>query len=195
MFRSLCFAAALFPAIAFAQNATAPETTPEATPEAAPEAPLAAVPEAPMTMARLAAIVQRLDPDVVARGPAMEFTLDGIPVIVVADARADRMRAMVPIASAEGLSEADLMRMMQANFDSALDARYAVANGRLWGVFIHPLSPLKQDQFLSGLVQTVTVARTYGTAYSGGGAVFGGGDSNGIYQELLDELRKKGQEL
>ena len=151
--------------------------------------------EPAMTLQRLAQIVQALDPDVAARGPALEFTLDDIPIIVIADAGADRMRAMVPIASAEGLTESDLRRMMQANFDAALDARYAVANGRLWGVFIHPLSPLEKDQFLSGLVQTITVARTYGSAYTSGGAVFGGGDSNGIYQELLEKLRKKGQEL
>jgi len=180
MIRALCFALVLTPMAAFAQDPAAPE-----------EPPL----EAPMTMARLGDIVQALDPDVIARGPTLEFTLDGIPVIVVADAQADRMRAMVPIASAEGLSPGDLMRMMQANFDSALDARYAVANGRLWGVFIHPLSPLEKDQFLSGLVQTITVARTYGTGYTSGGAVFGGGDSRGIYQELLEGLRKKGQEL
>jgi hypothetical protein len=148
-----------------------------------------------MTLGRLAEIIQALDPDVIARGPALEFTLDGIPVILIADAGADRMRAMVPIASAAGLSEEDLMRMMQANFDSALDARYAVANGRLWGVFLHPLSPLEKDQLLSGLVQTITVARTYGTGYTSGGAIFGGGDSNRIYNELLEKLRKKGQEL
>ncbi|WP_386333397.1 hypothetical protein [Sulfitobacter sediminilitoris] len=86
-----------------------------------------------MTMARLGSIVQALDPDVIARGPALEFTLEDIPVIVIADPRADRMRAMVPIASADGLKEADLMRLMQANFDAALDARYAVAHGKLWG--------------------------------------------------------------
>jgi len=151
--------------------------------------------EAPMTMGRLAKIVQALDPDVVVKGPALEFTLDDIPVIVIADPRADRMRAMVPIASVDGLAEADLLRLMQANFDAALDARYAVAHGRLWGVFIHPLSPLEKDQFLSGLVQTVTVAKTYGTGYTGGAAIFGGGDSNGIYQELLQELQKKGEAL
>lgn len=151
--------------------------------------------EPPMTMARLAQIVQALDPEVVARGAALEFTLDDIPVIVVADQRADRMRAMVPIASVDGLSEADLLRMMQANFDAALDARYAVANGRLWGVFIHPLSPLEKNQFISGLVQTITVAKTYGSGYTGGGAIFGGGDSNRIYRDLLEELTKKGEAL
>lgn len=151
--------------------------------------------EPPMTMARLGEIVLALDPDTVVRGSALEFTLEDIPVIVIADPRADRMRAMVPIASAAGLTPEDMMRMMQANFDAALDARYAVAHGRLWGVFIHPLSPLEKDQFLSGLVQTITVARTYGTAYTGGGAIFGGGDSNQIYRDLLDKLRKKGEAL
>lgn len=164
----------------------------EGTPPAA-GAPVAAEP--PMTMARLGEIVLALDPDTIVRGPALEFTLEDIPVIVIADPRADRMRAMVPIASAEGLTQEDMMRMMQANFDAALDARYAVAHGRLWGVFIHPLSPLEKDQFLSGLVQTITVARTYGTAYTGGGAIFGGGDSNRIYRDLLEKLRKKGEAL
>ena len=189
MIRTLAFCLLLSPAATLAQEATPPVESPPA--DARPEVTL----EAPMTMDRLGQIVAALDPEVIVRGPALEFTLDDIPVIVIADARADRMRAMVPIASAEGLGPDDLMRMMQANFDSALDARYAVANGRLWGVFIHPLSPLEKDQFLSGLVQTITVARTYGTGYTGGGAVFGGGDSNRIYRELFEELRKKGEAL
>ncbi|MGJ5618432.1 hypothetical protein [Sulfitobacter sp. MF3-043] len=175
MLRALCLTLILLPGLALSQ-----ETAPT---------------EPPMTLERLANIVLALDPDLVVRGPALEFTLDDIPVVVIADPGADRMRAMVPIASAEGLTVDDMMRMMQANFDSALDARYAVAHGRLWGVFIHPLSPLEKDQLLSGLVQTITVAKTYGSAYTGGAAIFGGGDSNGIYQDLLDELRKKGQEL
>lgn len=174
----LCLVATLVWSSASAAQETGPET-----------------PEPAMTVDRLAAIVEALDPDVIARGPVLEFTLEDIPVLVIADPAADRMRAMVPIASAEGLKEADLLRMMQANFDSALDARYAIAQGRLWGLFIHPLSPLEKDQFLSGLVQTITVARTYGTAYTGGGAVFGGGDSNRIYRDLLERLRKKGEAL
>jgi hypothetical protein len=102
---------------------------------------------------------------------------------------------MVPIRSANELTSEDMMRMMQANFDAALDARYAVANGTLWAVFIHPLSPLKKDQFISGLGQTVNVASTYGTLYSGGAMQFGGGDSNSLQRDLIDELLKKGEEI
>lgn len=152
-------------------------------------------PEGPMTMDRLSGIVSAVDPDAVRQGNVIQFTLQDIPVMVVADPAADRMRAMVPIRSAEGLEPDELLRLMQANFDSALDARYAVAQGRLWGVFIHPLRPLEREQFLSGLVQTINVARTYGQTYSGGANIFGGGDSNDIYRGLLEELLEKGQEL
>ncbi len=151
--------------------------------------------EPPMSYDRMADILTALDPDVLRNGPSFQLTLADIPVLVITDPQADRMRAMVPIRSADGLEPDELMRLMQANFDTALDARYAVAQGRLWGVFIHPLSPLKREQLISGLVQTVNVARTYGQSYSGGAQVFGGGDSNDIYRQLLEELLEKGQEL
>ena len=151
--------------------------------------------EPPMTLLRMAEIIRAIDPEAQPAGNAIQFTLDDIPIIVIADQQADRMRAMVPIRSADGLDAAELMRLMQVNFDSALDARYAVAQGRLWGVYIHPLSPLEKDQLLSAFVQTINVARTYGQTYSGGATVFGGGDSNGIYQELLKELQELGEEI
>lgn len=167
-----------------------------AVPSAAQDAsPPAAEAEPPMTLQRMARILSALDEGTIQQGPSFQLTLADIPLLVITDPRADRMRAMVPIRAADGLDPDELMRLMQANFDTALDARYAVANGRLWGVFIHPLSPLKRDQLISGLAQTVNVARTYGQTYSGGAQVFGGGDSNDIYRELLDELLKKGQEL
>lgn len=96
MLRALYFALILMPVMGFAQDT--------------------AQSEPPMTLERLGEIVLALDPDAVTRGPALEFTLDDIPVVVIADQGADRMRAMVPIASAEGLTPDDMMRMMQANF-------------------------------------------------------------------------------
>lgn len=148
-----------------------------------------------MTIGLMAQIISALDPEMQQRGPTFEFVIQDVPVVVITDPRADRMRAMVPIRSADELTPEELMRLMQANFDSALDARYAIAQGRLWGVFIHPLSPLEPGQFVSGLAQTVNVALTYGQTYSGGASVFGGGDSNGIFQDLLEELERQGQEL
>ena len=158
----------------------------------AQEAP---APELPMTAERLTSIIRAIDPEARQSGPATEFTLRDVPVVVIVDPIADRMRAMVPIRSADGMTPEELMRLMQANFDSALDARYAVAQGRLWGVYIHPLSPLERDQFISGLAQTVNVALSYGQTYSGGGAIFGGGDSGGLYRELIEQLKNAPEEL
>jgi len=160
------------------------------TPAVAQETPA----DPPMTIQRLAELILVIDDEAVARGATFQFTVQDVPIMVVADPLADRMRAMVPIRSAEGLEPEELMRLMQANFDSALDARYAVAQGRLWGVYIHPLRPLEKDQFFSAIAQTVNVALTYGLTYSGGAQTFGGGDSNDIYRELFEELQKRGQE-
>lgn len=151
--------------------------------------------EPAMSMQRLAEIVQAIDPEAKAQNNALQLTIADVPVLIIADPLADRMRAMVPIRSADGLDAKELMRLMQANFDTALDARYAVAQGRLWGVFIHPLSPLNKDQLLSGLAQTVGIAQSYGTSYSGGAMHFGGGDSSEIYRNLIEDLRKKGEEI
>jgi len=161
--------------------------------------PLAAIAqtdaEPPMSPARLSEILLAVDPEARVAGNQVQLTIRDVTVVVIFDPAADRMRAVVPIRSADAMSAEELMRVMQANFDTALDARYAVANGRLWSTFIHPLSPLERDQFLSALGQTVNLALSYGTLYSGGGLSFGGGDSGALHRELIEELLKKGEEI
>ena len=102
---------------------------------------------------------------------------------------------MTAIRSAGNIPAEELMRVMQANFDAALDARYAVAQGRLWSVFIHPLGDLNKDEFLSGLGQVVNLALTYGSSYTSGALTFGGGDSNELHRALIDKLLKKGEDI
>lgn len=151
--------------------------------------------EAPMTLTRMGEILNAVDPEAERFGTGFRVTLDDIPVVIVTDPVANRMRAMVPIRSADGMTGEELLRLMQANFDTALDARYAVANGRLWGIFIHPLRELEREQFLSALLQVTNVARTYGSIYSSGAMSFGGGDSRGLFAEQLKELLEKGEAL
>ena len=151
--------------------------------------------EPPMTLERLAEIILSVDPGAQVRGTSFQMTVEDIPILIVTDPAADRMRAMVPIRSVEGMEEGEMRRVMQANFDTALDARYAVARGRLWSVFIHPLSPLERDQFLSGIGQTVNLATTYGSLYTGGAMTFGHGDSRNLHRDLIDRLLDNGQEI
>lgn len=151
--------------------------------------------EPPMDLPRMGEILAALDPEAEFNGRGFELTLSDVPVLIIVDPVADRMRAMVPIRSADGMTPEEMERVLQANFDTALDARYALARGRLWATYIHPLSPLKKDQLISGLGQTVNVALTYGTLYSGGAMSFGGGDSQDIQRQLIEDLLKRGQEI
>lgn len=151
--------------------------------------------EPPMTIERMTQIVKALDPGAELGGAGFTLTIDDVPVVIVTDMNANRMRAMVPIRSAEGMTFDEMQRLMQANFDSALDARYAIAQGRLWGVFIHPFAELERDQLISGIAQTVNVAKSYGTLYSSGAGQFGAGDSGRLQRQLIEELLDRGQDI
>lgn len=148
-----------------------------------------------MDIARLGQILSALDPHVVRQGNGWRMQIGERVVLVTADARVGRMRAMIPIRGAGRLGADDLRRMLQANFDSALDGRYAIAQGIVWSIFVHPLEGLDKDHLIAGLAQTVTLARTYGTLYSGGSVQFGGGDSPDLHRRLLDDLTKRGEKL
>ena len=145
-----------------------------------------------MTPERMGELILRVDGDARLEGNTWLFLVEGLEAVVIFDAAADRMRIMIPIEPEDELEEGHLRRLMQANFDSALDARYAIAQGMLWGTFIHPLSTLTDEQFLVAIGQTVNVVTSYGTTYSSGLFIFGSGDSAEIErQRLIEELRRQ----
>lgn len=144
-----------------------------------------------MTAERLAELIVRVDEEAVLEGATWFFHVEGLEAAVVYDVSADRMRIIMPIGDADEIDKENLLRMMQANFDSALDARYAIAQGSLWGVFIHPLSSLTSEEFLVGLGQTANVVMSYGSSYSSGLFIYGNGDSGEIERKrLIEKLRK-----
>jgi hypothetical protein len=148
-----------------------------------------------MTLEAMVAIVKAIDEEAEVRGSAMRLTISDVKVTVITDPKNNRMRAFVPIQSLDGVNQQLLYRMLQANFDSALDARYAIAKEHILSVFIHPLKELKKDQFIEGLGQVVNLVKTYGTAFTSGGMTFGGGDSRNLHRKLIDELLKKGEQI
>lgn len=160
------------------------------------EAPAPTIPtEAPMTLDRLDTILKLLDENAQTDGRVWQLTIAGTPVLIITDPDNDRMRALSPVADLEDVQINTLQRMMQANFDTALDARYAIAKDMVWSTYIHALRPLEKDQLISGLGQVVNLVQTYGTLYTGGAMQFGGGDSGALQRDLIDELLKKGEKL
>ena len=188
----------LFAGTALSQQA-APPVTPPATVAPAPptiEKPIVPEPTKEAVAAQLLidTALKKINKDIKREGNIWQFEIGKRQVIVITDPRAERMRIMVPIVEAKTLDNALLTRLMQANFDSALDARYAVAQDLLWGTFIHSLTSLSEREFVSGLAQALAVADNYGTSYSSGAVVFGGGDSTTIQAEDLLELLKQKSE-
>ncbi|MEP1145135.1 MAG: type III secretion system chaperone [Henriciella sp.] len=172
--------------------AQAQDAVPESSEEAAPDTDV--VPAPVLSAARLLEIVTAIDEEARLTGNGATFTIDETAVTLVFDVNADRMRLFSQIRPSDGLSGAQLKRLMQANFDTALDARYAVAQGQLWSTFIHRMTTLTQEDFVSALAQTVTLVKTYGTTFSSGAMSFGGGDSNAEIQKLLDRILKDVEE-
>lgn len=191
--RVVLLAVALALAVASAarsqETAPAPDTAPGtgAPPEAAAE---------PMDNERLGALIRRLDPQAEGQAGFWRFTVREREVLVITDERVDRMRIITPVIKAEELEPRYMYRLLQANFDSALDARYAVGRDVVWSVFIHPLRSLRDADFVSGVGQVINLAETFGSSYSSGALVFGGGDSGELRRrELIDRLLKKGLEM
>lgn len=105
----------------------------------------------PMTTARLGDLIRSVDKDATLEGTTWQFTVAELDAAIIYDIAADRMRIVIPIGPSDDIEPEELIRLMQANFDSALDARYAIAQGILWGAYIHPLSTLTDEEFLAGL--------------------------------------------
>lgn len=153
--------------------------------------PSPALNDNPMTAERLGQLIRGIDEEAKSSGPVWAFSVADLEVAVIYDVSADRMRIIIPIGPIEDVPKEELVRILQANFDSALDARYAIADGKLWGAFIHPLSELSDEEFLVGLGETANVVLTYGTTYSSGLFIYGGGDSAEMQRNLIEELRNQ----
>lgn len=188
---------------AWAQAAPDAQTqSPGAQPDATPhqgetEKQTDAAPEGSMTLERMGEIIRKLDAEAENQQPNVwQFKIAQVPVLLVADKKHNRMRLLVSVRKTDTLSKKELLRIMQANFDTALDARYAIARNILWATYIHSLSTLHDRQFITAIGQTVNLALTFGTTYSSGALTFQGGDSRDILRrQLIDQLLKKGMEI
>ncbi len=107
-----------------------------------------------------------------------EFQCGVIPLFIQTQENANRMRIVARIVPEREMERRHLIAMLEANYHSALDARYALADDWVTAAFIHPLHELNAEQFVLGLYQVVSCAATFGQEYTGGTMVFGriGGD-------------------
>ena len=117
-----------------------------------------------------------------------QMKLKELPMIVLTDEQNDRMRIIAPIIESSRLDEELLLDCMTANFHSALDVKYAISDGILWSVYIHPLSPLTDNQVRDAVQQVFLAAATFGTSFSSTPLLFGGGNAAEQNQPKKDSL-------
>ena len=101
-----------------------------------------------------------------------QFVVDETPMFILTDEGHDRMRIISPIKDASEMDADELRVCLAANFHSALDVKYALSEGVLWAAFIHPLSPLRDGQFVDALAQVRSAVLTYGTTFASTDLVF-----------------------
>lgn len=130
-----------------------------------------------MTVSRLGVILQSEGNDLEGGNGQWQLTLNGQQLLVIADGTHNRMRIVAPITATDNLTAQQVQAMLVANFHSALDARYAVTDGTVVSVFLHPLSSLQENDFRSGLRQVASLASTFGTDYTSGELGFGPGSA------------------
>jgi hypothetical protein len=126
-----------------------------------------------MQLDELEAVLRTEADEIHGNDGAWELVIEHVTMACLTDAGFDRMRVIAPIVEETDLTDEQLRAVLEANFHTALDARYATSDGVLYAAFIHPLSPLTEEQLRSALSQLVSLVETFGTTYTGGTLVFG----------------------
>lgn len=129
-----------------------------------------------MTNARLDALIRIVGVEVEGQRGAWQFQYDGRQMVVFTDESHNRMRIMTPVVEDQKIKKGEFRTLLAANFDRALDARYAIGRGYLWSAFIHPLAELTDEQVLDAVKQVHTLAETYGGAHASSDMKFGGSE-------------------
>lgn len=174
---SLLLGAGLCAAALVVASAVAPVGADEdvAWPNLVPPLPPPAAPSEPMNNERLGTLLGRKLEKLAGRPGFWKAPAGKFEYFIVTDEKADRMRIMIPIAKI-GKDDKDLaFTLLSANFHRALDAKYAINDGVIWSVFVHPLKSLGESDLDNALKQVRTLADNTGTSFSSTDVVFGGG--------------------
>lgn len=86
--------------------------------------------------------------------------------VLIVNQPVDLLRVMTPILPAEEIEVEILFRVLQANFKSTRNARYALHGDYLWSVFGFSLDALSEQDVVVGMDQVTLLADTFGATFS-----------------------------
>ena len=125
-----------------------------------------------MTTAAIGKILDSYLTDLEGEAGFWRGTRDEVPVYVFSDDSHDRVRLMAPVGELKELDPKVLQVLLQANYDRALDAKYAMRGFEIWSVSVHPLATLAPDDFASYMDQVVKLVKNTGTTYASSDLMF-----------------------
>lgn len=141
-----------------------------------------------MTNERLGELLGAQSDTLIGRAGNWTFQAGALTMLCITDAEVNRMRIISPVAELKDISDEQLAAALAANFHSALDVRYAVADGIMWVAFIHPLRELSDEQVNDAVAQVYNAVLTFGDTYSSTDLIFPGGSSE---EEEAQEEQKQ----
>ncbi len=133
---------------------------------------MAAESHAQMDNEKLNSILYTLSDEIEGTNGGWQFVIDSVFFMCITDETHNRMRIISPVNEVKNVSDEQIKRCMEANYHTALDIKYAISDGLLWVVFIHPLKELSKEQVFSAISQVYSGVITFGTSYSGGALSF-----------------------
>jgi hypothetical protein len=148
-----------------------------------------------MTHGTLARLLERVLEDMEGSDGFWHGQRNEVTVYVVSDVEHDRMRIMAPIGELRVTDSSFLSILLQANFDRALDAKYALRKKELWSVFMHPLSTIVPDDLGTFVDQVVQLVKNTGTTYASSDLIFGVSEDERLDLEYEDDGDEEESEL
>ncbi len=127
-----------------------------------------------MTAEKIGAILTNISDTIQGIDGRWQFKIKEITFLCITDTKYNRMRIISPITESYLLNDKLKSAALIANFHSALDVKYAIAEGILWSVFIHPLRELSEKQVKDAVSQVYSANITFGTTFSSTSLLFPG---------------------
>ncbi|PHI19539.1 hypothetical protein CEQ90_12635 [Lewinellaceae bacterium SD302] len=127
-----------------------------------------------MSNVRLDSLLKEYIPSAQLEGTlgSWQISLEETIMLCITDEAHDRMRIISPVIEASSATPEQILACMEANFHTALDVKYAIADDVIWVAFIHPLRALRDEQFLDAIAQVRSAAQTFGSTYASTDLVF-----------------------
>jgi hypothetical protein len=148
---------------------------------------------AQMNNAKLLKIIEREAEDIGGETGAWHLYLKDRVLLILTDEENNRMRIFTPIVEERVIGADDMHKMLEANFESALDAKYCIYEGFVISSFTHPFKELSEAQLIDAMHQVIRLAETYGSTYSSTELHFGGQaeEDNDADEGVKPATRKK----